>query len=215
MPSSLFSGTKITEESKKKKPVKLTLSQTAKQAAASIRKKYGSVSSTAKYYHRGGGDWVKYDAKKDAQSTSKRVLTTKPKNYASIAHKVDVRGIDTKRAGQKAMLMRRAGRSPKENVAAKLKRLGGKEWISGNNHRIYFNNLSKYYDGLNVSRYGTGNISSATLGGEKLSNTKARELMSELDNGKLWYDVKTGQFESQRMSSSVKNKVIAGIKNRL
>lgn len=215
MSSQLFKGSEIIALAKKDKPQKIVNTQTAKQAASTIRRKYGSISESAKYYHRGAGDWVKYDPSKDMKSTSRKVLTKMPRNYAKVAHQVDVRGVDTKRAGKGAMSTRKSGRSPKENMVDKLKKIGGKEWISGTNHRIYFNNLSKYYNGLSVSRYGTGNISSATLNGEKLSNSRARALMTELDMGKLWYDVKTGQFESQRMSSEVKNKVVAGIKNRL
>lgn len=114
MSSQLFKGSEIIALAKKDKPQKIVNTQTAKQAASTIRRKYGSISKSAKYYHRGGGDWVKYDPSKDMKSTSRKVLTKMPRNYAKVAHQVDVRGVDTKRAGKGAMSSRKSGRSPKE-----------------------------------------------------------------------------------------------------
>jgi len=77
----------------------------------------------------------------------------------------------------------------------KLKEMGN-EWIKGDHHRIYFNNLAEMY-GLETGRYGTGNISSATLDGEKTSNNQARRIASDLKELKIWYDVKKGKFFSR------------------
>ena len=74
-----------------------------------------------------------------------------------------------------------------------LKEIGGSEWTKGEIHRVYFNNLAELF-GLSCSTYGTGNISSATVNGAKMSNSKARELSRALRDSKVWYDVKDGEF---------------------
>lgn len=76
----------------------------------------------------------------------------------------------------------------------KLKKIGGSEWIKNEHHRIYFNNLPELF-GLTCSYYKTGNIFSATLDGEKISNGRAREIETILRFGKIWYNVKTEMFE--------------------
>lgn len=67
--------------------------------------------------------------------------------------------------------------------------LGGSRWTKGNYDRIYFNAKAL---GLRCSYYKTGNISSATLGGEHISNTSARKLQ----DAKTYYDIKTGEVVS-------------------
>lgn len=74
-----------------------------------------------------------------------------------------------------------------------LKKIGGSEWQKGDYHRIYFNNLAEIY-GLTCSFYNTGNVSSASLDGEKISNSGARRILSALGDAKLWYDVNSGRF---------------------
>jgi hypothetical protein len=71
--------------------------------------------------------------------------------------------------------------------------IGGKEWQSGDKHRVYFNDLAKRY-GLDLNFYGTGNISSASLDGEKISNSKAKKIDSYLRFAKLWYDFSDNEF---------------------
>ena len=75
---------------------------------------------------------------------------------------------------------------------------GGREWKTedGKFHRIYFNGLSERY-GLRCFYYNTGNVSSATLDGETISNSKARCLLSAFDGAKLWFDVLTGTWASK------------------
>ena len=74
-----------------------------------------------------------------------------------------------------------------------LKEIGGSEWTKGEMHRVYFNDLAALF-GLSCSTYKTGNISGATVHGEKLSNSRARELNHALRDSKVWYDVKDGEF---------------------
>lgn len=78
----------------------LTRTQTAAQAYASIIKKYGSISDTAKYMHKGTGNWVKYSIENDRKRTGK--VTTDIKKWRAVPHKLDFVGKDTKEAGTKA-----------------------------------------------------------------------------------------------------------------
>lgn len=80
-------------------------------------------------------------------------------------------------------------------LEAKLVKVGSR-WQKNGMNRIYFNDLHKFY-GLNIDTYKTGNISYATLDGEKISNTQAAKIQSRLMRGKLWFDCITGRFESK------------------
>jgi len=82
---------------------------------------------------------------------------------------------------------------------------GGKEWISGDKHRVYFNDLKEMYCeliGVEFQRYGTGAIKSATMDGEKLSNNKCHKLLSSAA-GKIHYDVKDNVFRGEGVSKEV------------
>ena len=108
MSSQLFKGSEIIALAKKDKPQKIVNTQTAKQALAAIKSKYnGQISPTAKYYHRGGGNWIKYSPTIDKRQTSSKVKTSKPANYSRTAHQYDVRGLDTKKAGTGALKTRK------------------------------------------------------------------------------------------------------------
>lgn len=69
---------------------------------------------------------------------------------------------------------------------------GGKLWEGGPHRRVYLNNWLELA-GLEVNRYNTGNISSAYLDGEKISNTKA----SELAGIKCFWDCVSGELVFQ------------------
>jgi len=90
-----------------------------------------------------------------------------------------------------------------------LKSLGN-EWQKAGHHRIYINDLPTLY-GLSVTRYNTGNISRATLDGERLSNSNAMKLMTDLDFGKLWWDVPTSQWQSKGLSEQAVRRLIDAI----
>ena len=70
----------------------------------------------------------------------------------------------------------------------KLINLGGKEWVKGDMHRVYFDNPSALI-GLETESYKTGNIKSATLKGEKISNSQAYKLID-----KIYFDIKNNEF---------------------
>ena len=69
----------------------------------------------------------------------------------------------------------------------------GSEWQKGEHHRIYFNNLCELF-GLSYSVYKSGNISAATLDGERISNSRAKEIKFALAGAKVWYDLNSGEF---------------------
>lgn len=98
-------------------------------------------------------------------------------------------------------------------MVEKLIAAGGSEWIKGDMHRIYFNDLPGLY-GLSVSKYNTGNISSASLNGEGISNSKAYKLIDRL-SGKLWYDAKTEQFASRDLRPDDVAVLVDAIKSRV
>lgn len=94
-----------------------------------------------------------------------------------------------------------------------LVKLGGSEWIKGDYHRVYFNGEALCeIIGLSYSTYKTGNVSFAVLNGVKISNTKAASLRARLFTGKLWFDVKTGEFASRDMNEEIFETVVAAIK---
>lgn len=82
----------------------------------------------------------------------------------------------------------------------RLEAMGGRRWQKAGRDRIYLNNLGELY-GIRTERYGTGNIATATLDGEKISNNTAREILFNLVDAKLWYDCITGRFEAQGLSN--------------
>ena len=78
---------------------------------------------------------------------------------------------------------------------------GGKRWQKNNMDRVYFNNLSEKA-GLSVDRYKSGFISSASLRGKGVSNSKAGEIASSLSASKVFYDRGTRRMVVQAPSMS-------------
>lgn len=66
-----------------------------------------------------------------------------------------------------------------KDIKSRLLEAGGKLWEKGGRSRIYINGDSAIESvfGLSLKRYGTGNILSAELNGEKISNSKARKIV--------------------------------------
>lgn len=79
---------------------------------------------------------------------------------------------------------------------------GGNRWQKNNMDRVYFNNLPAKA-GLVVDRYKSGNIRSASLRSEGISNSKAGEIVSNLDSTKLFYDRKTRRMVVQPPSANI------------
>lgn len=74
-----------------------------------------------------------------------------------------------------------------ENMVA----IGGSRWQRGDMDRVYFNDWPEFA-GIETTRYGTGNISSATYQGEGISNSQGYKLLGSID--KLYFDVNTGKI---------------------
>ena len=101
----------------------------------------------------------------------------------------------------------------KKYTREQLEAAGGRYWEKNGMHRVYFNSLSERI-GMNLSFYKTGNISSASLNGEGISNSEARRILWSLENGKFWYDLDTWMFMKKGLddfSDEIKNSVISDI----
>jgi len=73
--------------------------------------------------------------------------------------------------------------------------MGGRRWTQGDRDRVYVGaELGASLIGLRVSCYGSGNVSSATMDGEKISNASAREYLNTLRD--CYYDVMADKFFS-------------------
>lgn len=71
--------------------------------------------------------------------------------------------------------------------------IGGRAWTGGSNRRVYIPvPVASRAIGLVVHRYDSGNVSSATLHGDKISNGEARELLAKLDGA--YFDVVANKF---------------------
>ena len=70
-------------------------------------------------------------------------------------------------------------------------------WEKYNKRRLYLD-FAKIIN-LEVNRYNTGNISSAFLDGEKISNSKAYKYLQ----GKAFIDLNTNTLECQYMHSDI------------
>ena len=95
------------------------------------------------------------------------------------------------------------------DVATALTKLGGKLWEKGGIRRIYFNDLEDLM-GLTVKRYNTGNISSARICGEKISNSSAYRMISSID--KLWFDLTDGKFYFKASDKDLAREICAKLR---
>jgi hypothetical protein len=99
-----------------------------------------------------------------------------------------------------------------------LENVGGRYWEKNGKRRVYFNDLIELA-GIEYQTYGTGNISCATEGGEKLSNNKASKIVADLRSAKLWYDLDSQTWNAKdRFGGSEiyrKEKIINAIVEKL
>ena len=78
-------------------------------------------------------------------------------------------------------------------LASYLVKMGGREWIKAGKHRIYIAvDMACKAINLRCQFYGSGNVSSATLDGDKISNCSARDMRQTLSG--MYYDVQIGKF---------------------
>jgi len=101
-----------------------------------------------------------------------------------------------------------------EETIKRLVEIGGSEWQKNGKHRVYFNDLTEFY-GLKLEFYNSGNISSATLDGEHISNTSAKTIYSRLLAGSVYYDVADGKYHGQYIEQSFFNVVVKAIEAKI
>ena len=79
-------------------------------------------------------------------------------------------------------------------VEQKLIDCGEYIWEKYGKRRIYLNNAESFktFFGFEFSKYNSGNISHASLNGEKISNSKAAKILAE----KHYFDCNAQQFVS-------------------
>lgn len=99
-------------------------------------------------------------------------------------------------------------------TVTQLTEIGGTEWQKGDMHRVYFNSLTGWY-GLDYALYNTGNVSSATLDGDKISNGRARELIGKLGSAKLWYDMTDNKFHGKGVGQQPFTNIVTNIKAKI
>lgn len=87
----------------------------------------------------------------------------------------------------------------------------GNRWQKGNMDRVYFNDLAAWY-GLELDHYKTGNICSAKLNGERISNNSAYKLIGRICNGKVWFDLRTGRFATKDIAEEYAEVIINRIR---
>lgn len=76
-----------------------------------------------------------------------------------------------------------------EKMIAALENKGFNRWTKGNMDRLYINATKL---GLELTYYKTGNISSAYLNGERISNSRGYDCK----NSKTYIDITTGKLVS-------------------
>lgn len=79
-----------------------------------------------------------------------------------------------------------------EQLIERLLQGGAKRWTKYGKDRIYLRDFLKENSGLEIERYNSGNISSAKLNGEKISNSMAGILLNCID--KAYYDIEKDSF---------------------
>lgn len=73
----------------------------------------------------------------------------------------------------------------------KLIELGAKRWSKAGKDRLYLNDAGLKLAELDIDRYNTGNISSATMAGDKISNSKAGKIIPAVSQG--YIDLESGK----------------------
>lgn len=70
-----------------------------------------------------------------------------------------------------------------------LTEAGFNAWTHPSTGKVrWYANIEPAQIGLELTRYNTGNISSASLDGESVSNGQARDILSAMRSVKVWYD---------------------------
>ena len=113
---SIYSGRKLKQLAVTNEKVATT--QTAVQAVAAIVKKFGSISDSAHYYHRGNGIWSKYLLSEDRKKTGK--IAANSQRWKKEPWRYDLKKIDT----QEGLTVKRAQVKQKKPKHNKNKKTG-------------------------------------------------------------------------------------------
>jgi hypothetical protein len=91
--------------------------------------------------------------------------------------------------------------------------LGGKLWERDGKRRVYFSPLAEFI-GLEVNRYNTGNVSSATLNGERISNSQATRMLWAVA-GKFWWDAADEKFHWKDIDNGYGRQIMLAIISKI
>lgn len=72
--------------------------------------------------------------------------------------------------------------------------IGGRRWQKNGMDRVYINDWEQFA-GLEVTRYGTGNISGASIGGRSIANGRANHVLNSVS--KVYFDTADNQVHVQ------------------
>lgn len=100
---------------------------------------------------------------------------------ASLAHRIALGALRTKPAAPKPVVY------SVETMTA----IGGNEWTRGDKHRVYINDWTAYA-GLEVDHYKTGNISSASIDGRGIANSRVGGLLGAVRS--VYFDAADGRL---------------------
>lgn len=98
------------------------------------------------------------------------------------------------------------------SLLAQLTALGGKLWEKGSMRRVYFNDAHELI-GLQYNTYGTGSISSATLNGEKISNSECKRILNRI--GKIYFDLTDNKIRGTYTEPSMLDEIAGIIRAKL
>ncbi|MFI0156197.1 helix-turn-helix domain-containing protein [Streptomyces lydicus] len=72
--------------------------------------------------------------------------------------------------------------------------IGGNRWQRNGVDRVYINDWARFA-GIEIERYRSGSISSASIGGRGIANIRAARLLDAID--KIYFDATDGQLYAQ------------------
>jgi len=103
-----------------------------------------------------------------------------------------------------------------EYMIASHQKIGGKHWENYGKSRVYYNadSIMEIIE-LELDFYKTGNICSAELQGEKISNSRARKILGTLESSKLWFDLDDYEYHYKSFDSELMNDVIDKIEQKI
>lgn len=69
--------------------------------------------------------------------------------------------------------------------------IGGRRWQKAGHDRVYINDWAAFA-GIATSHYGTGRVSSASIGGRGIANGRVSRILGAVD--KVWFDASDGKI---------------------